>query len=200
MINFDYLTPEAEHDIGTTGSAGLCSTIGNLPASASLLSGEPMGFTYTLTNTTDITGGGGLGVDSNTTYGSVRCAPRPDRERHPPKDQRTPLRAFNTAQSWRRRQRSLAAATPPKDAFRGPGINNWDISLTKNFKFGRKAAGCIQFRFETYNTFNHTQFGGANGTGTSVDTVARFDAAGNQMNARFGQYLWRATGAGCSSA
>ena len=39
----------------------------------------------------------------------------------------------------------------------------------------------LQFRFETYNTFNHTQFSG-------VDTAARFDAAGVQTNARFGQY------------
>jgi len=29
--------------------------------------------------------------------------------------------------------------------------------------------------------FNHTQFSG-------IDTTARFDAAGNQTNARFGQY------------
>jgi hypothetical protein len=47
--------------------------------------------------------------------------------------------------------------------FRGPGIN-WDLSLMKNFKWG-EGARSIQFRFETYNTFDHTQFGGDNGTG-----------------------------------
>ena len=75
-----------------------------------------------------------------------------------------------------------------KDAFRGPGINNWDMSLMKNFKW-HEGTRNVQFRFETYNSFNHTQFGGATGTGTSVDTVARFDAAGRQVNTRFGQYL-----------
>ena len=45
----------------------------------------------------------------------------------------------------------------------------------------RREQRYLQFRFETYNTFNHTQFSG-------VDTAARFDAAGVQTNARFGQY------------
>jgi hypothetical protein len=42
----------------------------------------------------------------------------------------------------------------------GPGRNNWDISLLKNFEMpwfkGEKATW--QFRWETYNTWNHTQF------------------------------------------
>jgi hypothetical protein len=67
----------------------------------------------------------------------------------------------------------------PKDVFRGPGTNNWDITLNKNFNFNE--GKLIQFRFETYNTFNHTQF-------SAVETAARFDAAGNQVNQRFGQY------------
>jgi hypothetical protein len=58
----------------------------------------------------------------------------------------------------------------------------------KNFKW-HEGGRTIQFRFETYNTFNHTQFGGANGAGISIDTVARFDASGKQVNQRFGQYL-----------
>ena len=39
----------------------------------------------------------------------------------------------------------------------------------------------IQFRWEMYNAFNHTQF-------SSFDTSARFDPAGNQVNTRFGEY------------
>lgn len=38
-----------------------------------------------------------------------------------------------------------------------PGINNWDIGLTKTFQFTEKAS--FQFRLETFNTFNHTQYG-----------------------------------------
>jgi len=69
----------------------------------------------------------------------------------------------------------------PKDVFRGLGTNNFDMELNKVFTFGHDGSKSIQFRFETYNTFNHTQF-------SAIDTTARFDAAGNQTNARFGQY------------
>ena len=38
----------------------------------------------------------------------------------------------------------------------------------------------IQFRSEFYNMFNHTQF-------SAVDSTARFDPAGSQVNTRLGQ-------------
>jgi hypothetical protein len=62
---------------------------------------------------------------------------------------------------------------------RGPGINNWDVALFKNFSIreGLKA----QFRSEFYNAFNHTQF-------STFDSTARFDANGNQVNSQFGQF------------
>jgi hypothetical protein len=39
---------------------------------------------------------------------------------------------------------------------RGPGINNWDISIFKNTRIGERAN--VQFRFEMFNVFNHTQW------------------------------------------
>jgi hypothetical protein len=42
-----------------------------------------------------------------------------------------------------------------RNAFRGPGINNWDMSLFKNIHFTERAY--LQLRLETYNTFNHPQ-------------------------------------------
>ena len=62
----------------------------------------------------------------------------------------------------------------------GPGINNQDIALFKTFQV--KESVRLQFRWETYNTWNHTQFAG-------VDTTARFDAQGNQGNARLGELI-----------
>ncbi len=99
-----------------------------------------------------------------------------------------PLQAFNTSVVAMPAASKFGRGNSTKDAFRGPGINNWDMSLMKNFRW-HEGTRNVQFRFETYNSFNHTQFGGATGTGTSVDTVARFDAAGRQVNTRFGQYL-----------
>ena len=39
-----------------------------------------------------------------------------------------------------------------------PGINNWDTGFFKNFKMIEKVN--IQFRFESFNAFNHTQWNG----------------------------------------
>jgi len=38
-----------------------------------------------------------------------------------------------------------------------PGINNWDIGMGKTFQFTERVG--FQFRVETFNTFNHTQYG-----------------------------------------
>lgn len=47
-----------------------------------------------------------------------------------------------------------------RNALRGPGINQWDISLFKNFNITENIR--FQLRLETFNTFNHTQFSGIN--------------------------------------
>ena len=66
-----------------------------------------------------------------------------------------------------------------KWAFRNPGIHNWDMAVFKNIPLGGKARA-LQFRWEAYNVFNHTQYAG-------VDTTARFNPAGQQINATFGR-------------
>ena len=63
----------------------------------------------------------------------------------------------------------------------GPGLHNWDISMFKYFKLSSNEARYLQFRFETYNTFNHTQYNG-------VDTGARFDQNNNQTNTNYGYF------------
>ena len=59
-----------------------------------------------------------------------------------------------------------------KGVIRGPGRDNWDTSLFKDFTWER---GTLEFRFETFNTFNHTQWNGLNtafGSGAGVITSA----------------------------
>jgi len=52
------------------------------------------------------------------------------------------------------------------NALRGPGRDNWNLSLFKTFAFGESAG--LQLRFESFNTFNHTQFQSVdNGLGDS---------------------------------
>jgi hypothetical protein len=69
-----------------------------------------------------------------------------------------------------------AFASPPPGSFGnfhrnsiyGPGIDNWNMSLFKNFIFTESMR--IQLRFEAYNVFNHTQWANVNnGLSTPVN-------------------------------
>ena len=69
--------------------------------------------------------------------------------------------------------------TLPRNSLRGPGINNWDISIVKNTPLGGETRS-LQFRAEFFNAFNHTQFSnpdnqGGSGTFGQV-TLTRVDA------------------------
>ena len=59
-----------------------------------------------------------------------------------------------------------------------PGRNNWNVALFKAFQMKEKAR--FEFRAETFNTFNHTQFGGPS---TSV-TAANFGQITSTFNPR----------------
>jgi hypothetical protein len=127
-------------------------------------SGFPSGVSFAFADGVDRTGGGD--------------APRVWMAANPilARDQRTFERWFNTASI--RAPGRLEFGDAPQDVFRRPGIANFDATLSKDFKLTDRLG--LQFRSEFYNIFNHTQFDG-------VDSAARFDAQGNQINARFGQ-------------
>jgi hypothetical protein len=65
--------------------------------------------------------------------------------------------------------------TASRRLFYGPGMNNWDLALLKETHFSETRV--LEFRLETFNTFNHAQFFGAN----SVD--------GNTNDSTFGEIV-----------
>jgi hypothetical protein len=44
------------------------------------------------------------------------------------------------------------------NALRGPGRDNWNLSLFKNFTINEARGSRFELRLETFNTWNHTQF------------------------------------------
>lgn len=50
--------------------------------------------------------------------------------------------------------------TLPHNVIRGPGRDNWNLSLNKNFILSEARGSRLEFRAESYNTWNHTQFKG----------------------------------------
>ena len=66
----------------------------------------------------------------------------------------------------------------PHDAVRGPGRDDWNLSLFKSFVISESRGSRFEFRAESFNTWNHTQFHGDYATG-GIDT--------NVGDSRFGQ-------------
>ncbi len=132
----------------------------------SFVSGAPATAGFTLVNALDITGSSSLSARIDVTGDAVL-----------PKSERTFSRNFRTEVF-----RAPAVGTVGNSAryiMRGPGVNNWDLAVFKNLPIREPL--CLQFRWELYNAFNHTQFSG-------FDNGARFDAQGKQVNARFGEF------------
>ena len=69
----------------------------------------------------------------------------------------------------------------PRMYLRNPGINNQDLSVHKNFQLGAEGR-YLQFRMETFNVFNHSQFSGRNLTSSVTN------GAGQTGNAIFGNF------------
>jgi hypothetical protein len=133
---------------------------------ASFVSGAPLAAGFSTVTAVDITGSATQGARVVVTGDPVL-----------PKAERTFSRNFRTEVFRLPAVRTIGNSA--RTVIRGPGINNWDMALFKTFPIREKLQ--MQFRWEAYNMFNHTQFSG-------LDTGARFDAQGNQVNARFGEF------------
>jgi carboxypeptidase family protein len=51
-----------------------------------------------------------------------------------------------------------AWGTLPHNDLRGPGRDNWNVSLFKSFTLSESRGSRLELRLETFNTWNHTQF------------------------------------------
>jgi len=134
---------------------------------ASFISGQPLGVTVATTPAVDFTGSPtDAGVRAVMTGNPVL-----------PKGDRTFNRYFDTSVFLMPAIGTVGNAA--RTVLRGPGTNNWDTAIYKQFPIRDRFR--LQFRWELYNIFNHTQF-------TSVDTTARYNpTTGAQINPTFGQ-------------
>jgi hypothetical protein len=67
------------------------------------------------------------------------------------------------------------------DSIRGPGRDNWNLSLIKNFMLNEERGSRLELHVESFNTWNHTQF---NNVGNSF---SGFNATTGLPNGQFGQ-------------
>jgi len=91
-------------------------------------------------------------------FGGGTGGQRPDLVGNPHEGRGQSLtRYFNTA-AFQQVTRPLGIGTAPVNSVRGPGINNFDISLNKNIRVRETVR--MQVGLETFNTLNHAQFEG----------------------------------------
>jgi len=125
--------------------------------------------TFTANDNFDFSGGGEVCGTGTVQTGSANL----------PRDQRTLDQWFNTSVFKRPSGRGDLGNNCDNAKFTLPGFNNHDLSLFKKFPLKNEKRS-FEFRWETFNTFNHTQF-------STVGIAAQFAADGSQTNTTFGK-------------
>jgi hypothetical protein len=164
-VNYTWDLPNLGRRLGNK-LVGAVTDNWTLAGITQFMSGGPFTPGFSTTTSMDITG------SSEGARITVVGDPRLD------KSEKTFDRNFNTSAFALTPVRSFGNAGV--NILRGPGVNNWDISLRKGFPLWQEDR-ILEFRAEFYNAFNHTQF-------SDVDRTARFNPAGDQVNARFGAF------------
>jgi len=67
---------------------------------------------------------------------------------------------------------------------RGPGRNNWNLSMFKSFNITERAR--FELRIESFNTFNHTQFNAVGATFTSQNQFGKPTSVWDPRQLQFG--------------
>ncbi len=163
VVNYTYDVPKASR----LKNNGFVRTLGDnwtLAGISQFVSGTPASISFTTVQGTDLAGGGD----------GQRVVVTGDPNAH-----------GSTFNAW---FDPTVFALPPggsagnasKNSVRNPGVNNNDVTMSKRFLI-RGEQRFLQFRWEAYNVFNHTQYSG-------INTAARYDlTTGAQVNAQFGQ-------------
>jgi hypothetical protein len=82
-----------------------------------------------------------------------------------------------------------AWGTFPKDSVYGPGRDNWNLALFKAFTFSEARGSHFEFRVETFNTFNHTQWSSIGTTFANSSQFGQVTGTYNPRNIQLGAKL-----------
>lgn len=196
VVNYIYSVPRLARN-----DTGLAYPLFNL-----VLNGWQISGITSLTSGSPLTVGGGASVSAVGSYGvqgvgattlnrqitgSEGWAPRPVLTCNPnlsPGD-RT-LGAFIDTSCFQPAVKGSTGMDSAVRPMRGPGVNNWDLSLFKKIPLGNGEQRYLQGRLEMYNAWNHTQWNGINFTPTFDKTTGAItnlpSVPGSTGGGRFG--------------
>ena len=165
VFNYIYDIPKLGQKMNSK-VLGIVTDNWQLSGITSMISGSPFTPSFSTTDGADITGSA-IGARIVVT-GDPKLS----------KSDKSFYRVFDTSVWGRPAKGTFGNAAG--GLLRGPGINNWDLAISKRFPL-RSESRNLTFRSELFNAFNHTQFSG-------VNSAASFNPAGVQTNALFGSY------------
>ncbi|MGB7762866.1 MAG: TonB-dependent receptor [Bryobacteraceae bacterium] len=76
-----------------------------------------------------------------------------------------------------------------RNSIYGPGRDNWNIALFKNFTLSEKRGSRFELRLESFNTFNHTQWSGIGTTFANTSQFGQVTGTYNPRNIQLGGKL-----------
>lgn len=166
VVNYIYHIPDATKVLPNRAIVRYALNGWTLSGIAQFTTGLPAALSFSTTDGTNLNGGGDaqrMDVCGNAYSGSIH----------------TFYEWFNTAAFCR--PGTNDPGNEGKYDVRNPGVNNWDTAISKNFPV-KSEKRYFSLRWEAYNTFNHTQF-------ATINTAARFQPNGQQVNALFGEVV-----------
>lgn len=178
VANYIWDLPKVSHTLSNKVTRSILNNW-QISGIASRISGDPGSFTLSTSTSSNIDGGGDT-PRVVLTGNPNRNAPHTFKEWFNTSVVRVPVAG-----------KAATATTPavqgergnaPKVNFYNPGITNFNTALFKNIPL--KGKTLIQFRLESYNTFNHSEFNGVDGNAIFANANL---ATNPQTSAGFGQ-------------
>jgi hypothetical protein len=169
VVNYIYSIPNVHKaSFLDNAPARLVLNDWRLSGLTSVSSGAPVNVTYS------VSGIAGTTLNRMIT-GSEDVVPRVVFTCNPnkPQSDRT-LDAFINTSCFAPAQKGSVGLDSGYDRLRGPGLQNWDMSLFKNIPF-KEGRAHLELRLEAYNAFNHAEF-------STFNSVITFNAAGQVAN------------------
>lgn len=176
VVNYTYNIPIAA-SFKANRAANAVFADWQLSGVTTFASGFPVSPTFSVSNGEDLIGGG------DPQRMNVTCNPEQ------PWGSRTATQFFNTSCFALPSSGQIGDAS--RNPIRAPGINNFDATLFRTFHPFKNERREIVMRWEAYNVFNHTQFGGSpagigGSAATGLNLTAIFLPNGTLENNGFG--------------
>ncbi len=194
VVNYIYNMPSLARKGGSLDNAVLRTVLNDWQISGitSLTSGAPQVVAQS-TATSDVGKYSVQGVGATTLNrritGSEGWAPRPLITCNPnlSPGSRT-LGAFIDTSCFQPAVKGSMGMDSAVRPFRGPGVNNWDLSLFKRIRVGNSEQRFFQIRFEMYNAWNHTQWSAFANSPTFDNTTGKITNLSNLVGGGGGRF------------